>query len=55
MTEETPLENPFWQYSRDKIACEERLLQAHREDGFPVTIVRPSHTYDRTLLPLSGR
>lgn len=51
ITESTPLANPFWQYSRDKIACEERLLQAFREDGFPVTIVRPSHTYDHTLLP----
>ena len=49
--ESTPLSNPFWQYSRDKIACEERLIRAHREEGFPVTIVRPSHTYDETLLP----
>jgi nucleoside-diphosphate-sugar epimerase len=45
ITEETPLENPFWEYSRDKIACEERLMQAHRADGFPVTIIRPSLTY----------
>jgi nucleoside-diphosphate-sugar epimerase len=49
ITESTPLSNPFWQYSRDKIACEERLLRAYREDGFPATIVRPSHTYDRTI------
>ncbi|MBN1464787.1 SDR family oxidoreductase [candidate division KSB1 bacterium] len=53
ITEETPLENPFWQYSRDKIACE-RLLMQRYEDGFPTTIVRPSHTYDRTLLPCRG-
>jgi nucleoside-diphosphate-sugar epimerase len=54
VTEATPLSNPFWQYSRDKIACEDRLTRAYREEGFPVTIVRPSHTYDRTLLPMDG-
>jgi nucleoside-diphosphate-sugar epimerase len=54
ITESTPLHNPYWQYSRDKIACEERLIRAYRETGFPATIVRPSHTYDRTKLPLSG-
>jgi nucleoside-diphosphate-sugar epimerase len=54
ITESTPLGNPYWAYSRDKIACEERLVRAWREDGFPVTIVRPSHTYDSTLLPLHG-
>lgn len=54
VTESTPLHNPFWDYSRAKIACEERLLRAYREDGFPITIVRPSHTYDRTLLPCHG-
>ena len=54
ITEETPLENPFWEYSRNKQACEEELMRAHREEGFPVTIVRPSHTYDKTLLPLRG-
>jgi nucleoside-diphosphate-sugar epimerase len=54
IVESTPLFNPFWQYSRDKIACEERLLCAYREHNFPVTIVRPSHTYDRTLLPFTG-
>lgn len=54
IVESTPLDNPFWIYSRDKIACEERLMRAHREARFPVTIVRPSHTYDRTLLPFDG-
>ncbi|MBN1781715.1 SDR family oxidoreductase [bacterium] len=51
VTESTPLCNPFWQYSRDKIACEELLITAYRETGFPVTIVRPSHTYDERTLP----
>ncbi|MEZ5426296.1 MAG: SDR family oxidoreductase [Pyrinomonadaceae bacterium] len=55
VTESTPLKNPFWQYSRDKIACEDRLVKAWREEDFPVTIVRPSHTYDRTMLPFTGR
>ena len=54
VTESTPLANPFWAYSRNKIACEERLVQAYREEGFPATIVRPSHTYDRTSLPVGG-
>jgi len=54
VTESTPLHNPYWAYSRNKIACEERLLQAYRQDGFPMTVVRPSHTYDKTLLPLHG-
>jgi len=49
--ESTPLNNPYWQYSRDKIACEDRLVRAYREEGFPATIIRPSHTYDRTLVP----
>ena len=44
ITESTPLSNPFWEYSRNKIACEERLMRAYRDDGFPVTIVRPSMT-----------
>ncbi|MDR0322488.1 MAG: SDR family oxidoreductase [Treponema sp.] len=52
ITESTPLSNPFWQYSRDKIACEEYLIQNYRENGFPVTIVRPSHTYDERSVPL---
>jgi nucleoside-diphosphate-sugar epimerase len=47
--ESTPLSNPFWEYSRDKIACEELLNEAYRKDGFPVTIVRPSHIYDTTI------
>ncbi len=55
ITESTPLHNPYWQYSRDKIACEERLMRAYREEAFPITIVRPSHTYDRTLLPFHER
>jgi nucleoside-diphosphate-sugar epimerase len=51
VTESTVLDNPLWEYSRNKIACEERLVRAYREEKYPVTIVRPSHTYDRTLLP----
>ena len=54
VVESTPLRNPYWQYSRDKIACEDVLVQAYRDEGFPATIVRPSHTYDRTRVPLSG-
>lgn len=54
VTESTPLVNPYWQYSRNKIACEEFLMKRHRENGFPVTIVRPSHTYDDRYLPLDG-
>ena len=54
VTESTPLDNPFWEYSRNKIACEERLTQAYRQERFPITIVRPSHTYDCTLLPFDG-
>jgi len=50
ITESTPLANPYWQYSRDKIACEELLNRYYRERGFPATIVRPSHTYD-TVIP----
>jgi nucleoside-diphosphate-sugar epimerase len=53
ITESTPLANPYWQYSRDKIACEERLMRAYREEQFPVTIVRPSLTYGETLIPLA--
>lgn len=52
ITEETPLENPFWQYSRDKIACEDRLMRAYREEGFPVTIIRPSLTYGPSQIAL---
>jgi nucleoside-diphosphate-sugar epimerase len=54
VVESTPLRNPFWQYSRDKIACEELLRTAYRDEGFPATIVRPSHTYDKTEVPLHG-
>jgi len=54
VTESTPLHNPFWQYSRDKAACEARLAEAYRQGGFPATVVRPSHTYDPTLLPFHG-
>jgi nucleoside-diphosphate-sugar epimerase len=54
VTEATPLRNPFWEYSRRKIACEDVLVRAYRDEGFPMTIVRPSHTYDRTSVPLHG-
>ncbi|WP_433075623.1 SDR family oxidoreductase [Dactylosporangium sp. CA-052675] len=54
IVESSPLRNPFWQYSRDKIACEDLLVQVYRDRGFPATIVRPSHTYDRTLVPFDG-
>jgi nucleoside-diphosphate-sugar epimerase len=52
ISENTPLENPYWQYSRDKIACEELLMQAYSKSGFPVTIIRPSLTYGPSQLPL---
>jgi nucleoside-diphosphate-sugar epimerase len=51
ITEETPLENPFWEYSQNKIACEDRLMQAYQDEGFPMTIIRPSHTYGYTQIP----
>lgn len=54
VTESTLLDNPYWLYSRNKIACEERLVQAYRTEKFPMTIVRPSHTYDKTTLPMDG-
>lgn len=54
VTESTITDNPYWQYSRNKIACEELLVRAYRENKFPMTIVRPSHTYDKTLLPFHG-
>jgi nucleoside-diphosphate-sugar epimerase len=54
IVESTPLRNPIWPYSQDKIACEELLVRAYREDGFPATIVRPSHTYDHANLPFDG-
>ena len=54
IVESTPLRNPIWPYSRAKIACEDLLVRAYRQDGFPATIVRPSHTYDRANLPFEG-
>jgi nucleoside-diphosphate-sugar epimerase len=54
ITESTPLRNPVWPYSQAKIRCEEQLTEAYRRDGFPVTIVRPSHTYDRTQIPVDA-
>ena len=53
ITEGTALANPYWEYSRNKIACEDMLMKAWREEGFPVTIVRPSHTYCERSVPLS--
>jgi nucleoside-diphosphate-sugar epimerase len=53
ITESTPLANPHWQYSRDKIACEAFLLEKFRTEGFPITIIRPSHTYDERNVPLA--
>lgn len=52
ITESTPLGNPYWEYSRNKIACEERLNRAYRDEGFPATIVRPSLTFD-TVIPVA--
>ncbi|SDR98342.1 SDR family oxidoreductase [Microlunatus soli] len=51
VTEETPLDNPYWEYSRNKIACEQRVREL---DGLDWTIIRPSHTYDQTSLPIEG-
>ena len=53
ITESTPLSNPYWQYSRDKIACEEMLMTEYRKNNFPITIVRPSHTYSESSIPLA--
>src|SRR5262249_21132165 len=53
ITESTPLANPFWHVSRDKIPCKESLLHAYREGGFPITIVRPSLTYGDTKITLA--
>ena len=53
ITEGTALANPYWEYSRNKIACEDMLMKAWRKEGFPVTIVRPSHTYCERSVPLS--
>jgi nucleoside-diphosphate-sugar epimerase len=52
INEATPLANPYWEYSRNKIACEEFLFKMYRENGFPVTIIRPSHTYCEKAVPL---
>ena len=52
ITEGTPLVNPYWEYSRNKIACEDFLMEKFRTEGFPVTIIRPSHTYDERSVPL---
>ena len=52
INEGTALANPYWQYSRDKIACEDFLMRKYREEGYPVTIIRPSHTYDERSVPL---
>lgn len=54
VTEEVPADNQFWPYAQQKIACEKRLMNAYNEGDFPVTIVRPSHTYDRTSIPFRG-
>ena len=51
ITESTPLCNPYWEYARLKIACEDRLIRAYRDSGFPMTIVRPSYTYGPTWIP----
>ena len=53
ITEGTTLANPYWEYSRNKIACEELLLKSYREEGFPITIIRPSHTYCERAVPVS--
>jgi len=53
ITESTPLSNPYWAYSRNKIACEEYLMAEYRENGFPITIIRPSHTYGDYDVPLA--
>lgn len=52
ITEDTPLKNPYWQYSRDKIECENYLFQMNRLYDFPVTVVRPSHTYCERAIPM---
>ena len=54
ISEATTLANPYWEYSRNKIACEEYLFKMYRENGFPVTIIRPSHTYCERSVPLGG-
>ncbi|MCJ7691111.1 MAG: SDR family oxidoreductase [Clostridiaceae bacterium] len=53
ITESTPLSNPYWEYSRNKIACEELLVSEYRNNNFPITIVRPSHTYSKESIPFA--
>ncbi len=53
ITESTPLSNPYWEYSRDKIVCEEYLMKEYRRQGFPITIIRPSHTYGNFDVPVA--
>ena len=53
ITESTPLANPYWDYAQQKIACEDRLMRAYREEGFPITIVRPSLTYGDSQITLA--
>lgn len=52
ISEKTPLANPYWEYSRNKIACEDYLMKLYRVENFPITIIRPSHTYDERSVPL---
>lgn len=52
INESTPLSNPYWSYSQEKIACEVYLMDLYRNEAFPMTIVRPSHTYDQRKIPL---
>ncbi len=54
INEGTPLANPYLEYSRNKIACEDYLMKLYREEGFPVTIIRPSHTYDERSVPMGA-
>jgi len=54
VTEDTPIDNPFWEYARKKIACEDVLRAAYNKNGFPYTIIRPSHTYGKTMIPVIG-
>ena len=54
ITEDMPINNPYWSYAQAKIKCEETAFELYRQAGFPVTIVRPSHTYDKTKIPLFG-
>lgn len=53
IVESTPVANPYWEYSRNKIACEDWLMEKYRQEGFPITIIRPSHTYGNTSVPIA--